>query len=178
MNDLPNRLLRLRFSFLIITTFIVMLQTLPIQTGFNQIFIPDILLVMTFSWVMQRPDIIGPILLTIALLFSDFILQRPPGLWTLIVLFSGMFLRMRSIRFKEEFFIYEWATVSVVIVFCYILQNVSMRFAFLAPYDFKLISIQALTAVLFYPICTWLFRPMLKARGVYNAQKKADRVAE
>jgi len=156
----------------------VMLQTLPIQTGFNHIFIPDILLVMTFSWVMQRPDLIGPILLTIALLFSDFILQRPPGLWTLIVLFGGMFLRMRSIRFKEEFFIYQWATVSVVIVFCYILQNVSMRFAFLAPYDFKLISIQALTAILFYPICTWLFRPMLKVRGVYNSQKQADRVAE
>ena len=161
-----------------ITTFLVMLQTLPIQTGFNHIFIPDILLVMTFSWVMQRPDLIGPILLTIALLFSDFILQRPPGLWTLIVLFGGMFLRMRSIRFKEEFFIYQWATVSVVIVFCYILQNVSMRFAFLAPYDFKLISIQALTAILFYPICTWLFRPMLKVRGVYNSQKQADRVAE
>ena len=156
----------------------VMLQTLPIQTGFNHIFIPDILLVMTFSWVMQRPDIIGPILLTIAFLFADFMLQRPPGLWTLIVLFGGMFLRMRSFRFKEEFFIYEWATVSVVIVFCYILQNVSMRFAFLAPYDFKLISIQASTSVLFYPICTWLFRPMLKARGVYNSQKQADRIAE
>ena len=108
MNDLPNRLLRLRCCFLVITTFLVMLQTLPIQTGFNHIFIPDILLVMTFSWVMQRPDIIGPILLTIALLFADFILQLPPGLWTLIVLFGGMFLRMRSIRFKEVVFIYEW----------------------------------------------------------------------
>ena len=89
-----------------------------------------------------------------------------------------MFLRTRSIRFKEVFFIYEWVTVSVVIIFCYTLQNVLMRFAFVTLYDFKLTLIQALTAVLFYPICTWLFRPMLKARGVYNEQKKAGRVAE
>ena len=178
MIDLPNRLLWLRCSFLIITTLLVMLRTLPIQTGLNLILIPDILLVMTFSWIIQRPDIIGPILLTMAFLFADFILQRPPGLWTLIVLFGGMFLRTRSIRFKEVFFIYEWATVSVVIIFCYTLQNVLMRFTFVTLFDFKLTSIQALTAVLFYPICTWLFRPMLKARGVYNAQKQADRITE
>ena len=178
MIDLPNRLLRLRCSFLVITTLLVMLKTLPIQTGLNLIFIPDVLLVMSFSWIIQRPDIIGPILLTMTFLFADFILQRPPGLWALIVLFGGMFLRTRSIRFKEVFFIYEWATVSAVIIFCYTLQNVLMRFAFITLYDFKLTSIQALTAILFYPICTWIFRSMLKARGVYSTQKQADRIAE
>ena len=178
MNELPNRLFRLRCIFLVIAIFLIMLPTLPIRADFNHIFIPDLLLTMTFAWVMQRPDVIGPITITIVFLFADFILQRPPGLWTVIVLFAATFLGMRSARFKEVFFIYEWATVSVIIVFCYLTQYILMRLTFLAIYDLKLLTITGLTTIFFYPVFTWVFRPMLKKRGLHIKKKLVTEVSE
>ena len=60
---------------------------------------PDIPLVITFVWIMRRPDVMDPILITLAFLFADMILQRPPGIWTLIALCATMFLRSRTIDF-------------------------------------------------------------------------------
>ena len=177
MNELPNRLLRLRCTFLVIAIFLIMLPTLPIRTNFNQIFVPDLLLIMTITWVMQRPDIIGPITITVVFLFADFILQRPPGLWTVIVLFAATFLGMRSTRFKEVFFIYEWATVSVIIIFCYLTQYILMRLTFLASYDLKLLTITGLITIFFYPVFRWLFQPMLKKRGLHIKKKLATEVS-
>ena len=178
MNELPNRLLRLRCIFLVMAIFLIMLPTLPIRADFNHIFIPDLLLIMTFTWVMQRPDVIGPITITIVFLFADFILQRPPGLWAVIVLLAATFLGMRSARFKEIFFIYEWATVSVIIVFCYLTQYILMRLTFLAIYDLKLLTTTALTTIFFYPVFTWVFRPMLKKPGLHIKKKLAAEVSE
>ena len=178
MNELPNRLLRLRCTFLVIAIFLIMLPTLPIQTNFNPIFIPDLLLIMTFTWVMQRPDIIGPITITIVFLFADFILQRPPGLWTVIVLLAATFLGMRSARFKEVFFIYEWAIVSLIIVFCYLTQYILMRLTFLASYDLQLLTITGLITIFFYPVITWLCKPMLNERGLHIKNKQATEVSE
>ena len=178
MNELPNRLLRLRCTFLVIAFFLIMLPTLPVRINFNHVFIPDLLLIMTFSWVMQRPDVIGPITITIVFLFADFILQRPPGLWTAIVLVAATFLGMRSARFKEVFFIYEWATVSIIVVVCYLTQYIVMRFTFLAIYDFKLLTITGLTTIVLYPVCTWLFQPMLKKQGLHIKKKLATEFSE
>ncbi len=178
MNELPNRLLRLRCTFLVIAVLLIMLPTLPIQTAFNHIFIPDLLLIMTFTWVMQRPDVIGPITITAVFLFADFILQRPPGLWAVIVLFAATFLGMRAARFKEVFFIYEWATVSVIVVFCYLSQYIVMRFTFLVLHDLKLLINTGLTTIFFYPVSTWLFRPMLKRRSLHIKKKPATEFSE
>ena len=178
MNEIPNRLLMLRCTFLVIAFFLIMLPTLPIRIDFNHIFIPDLLLIMTFSWVMQRPDIIGPITITVVFLFADFILQRPPGLWTVIVLFAATFLGMRSARFKEVFFIYEWATVSVIVFFCYLAQYIVMRFTFLAIYDLKIMTITGLITVFSYPVLTWLFQSILKERGLHIKKKLATEASE
>ena len=178
MNELPFRLLKLRCTFLLIAMFLIILPTLPIRTDFNYIFIPDLLLVMTFTWVMQRPDVIGPITITIVFLFADFILQRPPGLWTVIVLFAVIFLGTRSAKFQETFFVYAWATVSVIIVFCYISQYIVMRLTFLPAYDLKLLIITGLTTIVLYPVCKWLFRPMLKRRALHIKKKLTTEFSE
>ena len=168
MTDLPTRLFKLRFIYLAIITLFLFLQTLPNQTNFDFIFIPDAMLSLTFVWIVRRPDIIGPILLTLTFLFADILLQRPPALWTLIVLCLGMFLRARAIEFKEKFFIYEWVTAAGLIICCYTLQYIAMKITAIPVYDAGPILIQTASAIILYPIFVWLFRPLLELRILNN----------
>ena len=168
MTDLPTRIFKLRFIYLAIITLFLFLHTLPNQTNFDFIFLPDMMLSLTFVWIVRRPDIIGPILLTLTFLFADILLQRPPALWSLIVLCIGMFLRARAIEFQESFFIYEWATAAGLIICCYTLQYIAMRITAIPVYDPGLIVIQTASAIILYPIFVWLFRPLLKRKILDN----------
>lgn len=168
MIDLPTRLFKLRFIYLAIIILFLFLQTLPNQTNFDYIFIPDVMLSLTFVWIVRRPDIIGPILLTLTFLFADILLQRPPALWSLIVLCIGMFLRARAAEFKENFFIYEWATAAGLIICCYTLQYIAMKITAIPVYDAGPILIQTASTIILYPIFVWLFRPLLELKILDN----------
>ena len=156
------RILRLRLTYLLIMMLLVLFKTMPIHTSSDQFAMPDIPLVITFVWVMRRPDVMGPILITIAFLFADMILQRPPGLWTLIVLCGSMFLRSRTIYFKEVIFLYEWLLIAIVVIFCFTAYQFLLLLTFLPTNNLALLVKQALFTIMLYPIFIWLSRPMLR----------------
>ena len=160
--DPPLRILRLKLTYLLIVMLLILFQTMPIHTSIDQFAMPDMLLVITFVWVMRRPDVMGPLLITIAFLFADMILQRPPGLWTLTALCSSMFLRSRTIYFKEVIFFYEWLMIGIVVIICFIAQQFLLLFTFLPTHDLVLLVKQAFFTIMLYPIFIWLFRSMLR----------------
>ena len=175
IEDPPLRILRLRLTYLIIIILVVLLQTLPIQTHAYQFVTPNLPMVITFVWVMRRPNLMSPILITIAFLFADIILQRPPGLWTLIVLCASMFLRMRALSFRELIFLYEWSLVAIVTTCSFIVYHFSLMFTFLPTHDLKLYASQALLTVMIYPIFIWIFRPMLRYALSQTLQKQTPK---
>ena len=173
--DPSLRILRLRLTYLLIVMLLVLFQTLPIHTSINQFAMPDIPLVMTFVWVMRRPDVMAPILITIAFLFADMILQRPPGLWTLIVLCGSMFLRSRTIYFKEVIFFYEWLMIAIIVIFCFAAHQFLLLLTFLPTHDLALLVKQALFTIMLYPIFIWLSRSMLRFLLYKKLQKHMPR---
>ena len=172
IEDPPLRILRLRLTYLIIIILVVLLQTLPIQTHLHQFITPNLPMAITFVWIMRRPNLMDPILITIAFLFADTILQRPPGLWTLIMLCASMFLRMRALSFRELIFFYEWSLVAIVITCSVIVYHFSLMFTFLPTHDLKLNALQALLTTMIYPIFIWIFRPMLRHGLSQTLQKQ------
>ena len=160
--DPSMRILRLRLTYLLIVMLLALFQTMPIHTSIDQFAMPDIPLVITFVWVMRRPDVMGPILITIAFLFADMILQRPPGLWTLITLCASMFLRSRTIYFKEVIFFYEWLMIAIIVIFCFAAHQFLLLLTFLPTHDLALLVKQALFTIMLYPIFIWLSRSMLR----------------
>ena len=169
--DPSMRILRLRLTYLLIVMLLVLFQTMPIHTSIDQFAMPDIPLVITFVWVMRRPDVMGPILITIAFLFADMILQRPPGLWTLIALCGSMFLRSRTIYFKEVIFFYEWVMISIVVIICVTVHQFLLLLTFLPTHNLVLLVKQALFTIMLYPIFIWLSRPMLRFLLYKHLQK-------
>ena len=160
--DPPLRILRLRLTYLLIVMLLVLFQTMPIHTSIDQYIMPDIPLVITFAWVMRRPDVMDPILITIAFLFADMILQRPPGLWALIALCASMFLRLRTTYFKEVIFVYEWLMIAIVIIICFTAHHFLLLLTFLPTHNLELLVKQALFTIILYPVFIWLSRSILR----------------
>ena len=172
MEDPPLRILRLRLTYLLIVMLEVVFQTLPIHSSPYQFATPDIPLVITFVWVMRRPDVMNPILITIAFLFADMILMRPPGLWTLIALCASMFLRVRALYFREIIFFYEWLMIAIIIIISFTAHYFVLILTFLPIQNLELLAMQAFITIMLYPICIWIFRSMLRF-SLYNALQNA-----
>lgn len=175
MVDSPLRILCLKLTYLLIVMLEVLFQTLPIHTSPYQFYTPDIPLVITMVWVMRRPDVMDPILITIVFIFADMILQRPPGLWALIALCATMFLRLRAMYFKETIFFYEWLTVAIVIIFSFTAHHLILIIAFLPTHNLKLIAMQAFLTILLYPVFIWVFRSMLHFSLYKTLQKQTSK---
>ena len=176
--DPPLRVLRLQLTYLAIVALVVSLQTLPLQSLPYPFAPADVPLAITFAWILRRPDVISPILITLAFLFADAILQRPPGLWTLIVLCASIFLRMRTRGRKEMLFLYEWLIVSWVIGVSFLVHYFALMFSFLPVPDVQQYVVQVTLSILIYPICKWLFRAMLSFALTQTLNPSASRAAK
>ena len=176
--DPPLRVLRLQLTYLAIVALLVLLQTLPLQSLRYPFAPADVPLAITFAWIMRRPDVMSPIPITLAFLFAYAILQRPPCLWTLIVLCSSIFLRMRTRGRKEMLFLYEWFIVSWVIGVSFLVHYFALMFSFLPVPDVQQYVVQVTLSILIYPICKWLFRAMLSFALTQTLHPSASRAAK
>ncbi|WP_281981315.1 hypothetical protein [Thalassorhabdomicrobium marinisediminis] len=73
---------------------------------------PDVLLLLTLAWVVRRPSFVSALAITAVYLLADMLLQRPPGLWSGLVLILTETLRRRARSLWTLPFMLEWATVA------------------------------------------------------------------
>ncbi len=77
---------------------------------------PNFLILLVVTWVARRPSFAPVWVIAILFLLADFLFQRPPGLWTALVLILTEVLRGRAKSMRTLPFWLEWATVSGGIV--------------------------------------------------------------
>ena len=104
----------MRGAFLLLALAILFFNLLPLQTTPRTWAGPDLILGFAFAWVLRRPDFVPPLLLAAVFLLSDLLLQRPPGLWSLLALMGCENLKGRIRGLRDSPFAAEWIAVSVV----------------------------------------------------------------
>jgi len=65
---------------------IIFIQLLPLDTRPDVWAAPDLMLTVTLAWTARRPDFSPLILIAGMFLLADLLFQRPPGLWTGLVI--------------------------------------------------------------------------------------------
>ncbi|MCX7560329.1 rod shape-determining protein MreD [Sulfitobacter sp. F26204] len=117
MNDLSQtRVWLMRASFLLLTLLILFFHLLPLETVPRRWAGPDILFCFALAWSMRRPDYVPALVLAMAFLLADLLLQRPPGLWALLALVGCENLKSRARSLRDANFAAEWITVGVIII--------------------------------------------------------------
>ncbi len=141
-----------RGLFLALSAVILFIKLLPLGSLAGSWPWPDLLLCLTFAWVVRRPDYLPVLMIGLLFLTEDFLLMRPPGLWAGLVIVATEFLRARVALTRELSFAAEWALVAVVMVAMLLAYRLVFVVSFLpqAPFGFALL--QTLWSVLCYPL--------------------------
>lgn len=149
-------------------------QVLPLHTAPRGITGPDFQLCLVFAWVQRRPEFLPPLLLAAVLFFSDLLLMRAPGLWTLLVLAGAEFLRSRHNPSTEMPFPAEWGLTSFVIVASIFLNATILNILGPSDHSVRLAFIQALMTVTAYPLvvvfCHYVLHLRRPAPGDFEAR--------
>jgi rod shape-determining protein MreD len=77
---------------------------------------PDLIVALTFAWVLRRPEFAPALLIAALMLLSDLLFQRPVGLWAALVVVGAETLRARGPGLRDMSFAPEWLAVASVLV--------------------------------------------------------------
>lgn len=131
---------------------ILFFQLMPLNPGRPGLPGPDLMLCLTFAWVLRRPDQLpAPIIVALALI-GDFLLGRPFGLWSFFILVGSELLRPRAQRWADLALLFEWLRVALLIGLLLIGYRLMMMLFLLPVPALGPVMLQWLATVAAYPV--------------------------
>ncbi|MEP5732125.1 MAG: rod shape-determining protein MreD [Sulfitobacter sp.] len=153
MNDLSQtRLWLMRAAFLVLTLGIIFFHLLPLETTPRRWAGPDVLLCFALAWSMRRPEYVPSIVLALAFLLSDLLLQRPPGLWAVLALIGCENLKSRARSLRDANFAAEWIAVGLIVIAICLVNRVVLGIVLVDLPSFALSLSELMLTLAVYPI--------------------------
>ena len=161
-----------RMLYATLAILILFIQLLPLQTLPRSWGAPDFLLLFTLAWAARRPDFVPALLVAGAFFLSDLLLQRPPGLWTGLVLILSELLRSRAKSMRSLPFPLEWAFVAVGIAAITLVNRATLVMVLVPVASLGLTLIQMALTIVVYPVVVvishYLLRVSRPAQGAVD----------
>ncbi|OIQ32842.1 MAG: rod shape-determining protein MreD [Alphaproteobacteria bacterium MedPE-SWcel] len=160
----------MRAVFVAVALVIMFFRLLPLDTLPRQWSPPDLLLATALAWSARRADFVPALLIAAVMLMADLLLQRPPGLWALLVLLACEFTKSRLPASRETPFLGEWFAVSVIIVGITLLNRVILGILAVEQAHIALILVQVIMTIAVYPVVVFLSQSLLGVRRLSPAE--------
>jgi rod shape-determining protein MreD len=119
---------------------------------------PDVLLAVTLGWAARRPDTLPVLLVGGVFLLADLLFQRPPGLYTALVIVATEWLRRRSQGLRKGGFLAEWVAVAGTAAAVEVVNRLFLGAAMTPQAPLGLTLIQVLLTIALYPAIAGLAR--------------------
>lgn len=152
MAERPGKLWFYRSLFVALAVSVSFTQLLPLNPGPGGLPGPDVMLLIAFAWTVMRPDYVPVLLLAIVFLVLDFLLMRPPGLWTALVVLCTEFLRARHFQLRATSFLVEWLLVAAMIVVLTVVYQVLLAVFVVERPAIGLTLIRMIFTIVTYPL--------------------------
>lgn len=152
---------------------IMILQLLPLNIGVYNLPGPDLMLCITFAWVLRRPQYVPTPLVALVFVLGDVLFMRPPGLWTALVVLCVEVLRNRAGPSRDQPFLLEWVMVAVLILGASAAESLILAIFFVDQAGLGLSVLKFLATIAAYPavvfLSRWLFGVEKMAHGDMDA---------
>lgn len=153
MADVPTTRVWLgRLIFILIALGLIFIQLLPLNTQPTIWAAPNWGLAVTLVWVARRPEYAPTIVIAATFFTADLLFQRPPGLWSALVVILSEIMRNRTKGIRNMPFALEWGTVSVGIVAITLLYRAVLTVVMTDQAPLGLTLIQMVMTIIFYPV--------------------------
>lgn len=159
-----------RAIYLLIAIVVLFLYLLPLQTTPSSWAAPNILICITFAWVLRRPDYVPVTLIALVMITADFLLMRPPGLLAGLVVVASEVLRSRRQTLREIPFVLEWAMVSGAMLMIVLVARFIQVIVILDRPSFTLVFLELLATIALYPIVVAISRFALGVRAIAHGE--------
>ncbi len=154
----------MRVTYLGLALMVIFLSLLPLQTLPRGWAGPDIIVAVTFAWVLRRPEFVPPWLVALVLLLADLMFHRPPGLWAALVLVGAETLRARHVGLRDLTFAVEWVSVATTLVALTLGYRVILAILMVDQAPLGLSLMQMVMTLLIYPVVVVLSQVLLGVR--------------
>ncbi|CAM4336845.1 rod shape-determining protein MreD [Palleronia rufa] len=141
-----------RALFAALALLVIFVRILPYHVGEDNWPAPDLLVLLTFAWVLRRPDYAPVWLIALTGLFADVVFVQPLGLWTLLTVLGADFLRRRHHATAGQPFPIEWLTVSLVLLAMHLGQTLILGILLVPQPPVGATGLRLLISVLAYPL--------------------------
>lgn len=175
MTDLlsPRHVWTYRALFLVLCLIVIMAKLLPLGLADVGLPGPDILLALTLAWLLRQPAVVPVASILIVFLLADFLFQRPPGLWTLLVILVSEYLRARRLTMTEFPFLVEWSAFAGAVFAMILLNRLFLTIMFADPAPLGLALTHAIVTVLVYPLVVLISKFLFGLRKIGPAEAEA-----
>lgn len=153
-----------RGLFVALAGVLMFLQLLPLSTAAEGLPGPDLLVCLTFAWVLRRPDHVPAVLIAAVFLIQDMLVMRPPGLWAATVLVASEVLRGRRLPARDMPFVVEWGLVGVVMVAMMLAYRLMMALAMVPQTGLGQTLVQLVLTFSAYPAMVFVTQFVFRVR--------------
>jgi rod shape-determining protein MreD len=141
-----------RGLFILLAFVIVVGHLVPFDMQPSNWAAPDLLLAITLTWVVRKPDYIPVFVIAMLFLMTDLLFQRPPGLWAALVVILTETIRRQNRDFRNMTVLIEWSTITIGIVAITMMNRLILAIVMVPQAPLGLTLIQMITTVLSYPL--------------------------
>jgi rod shape-determining protein MreD len=125
---------------------------------------PDILIALTFAWLLRQPNVVPVTSIIIVFLLADFLLQRPPGLWTILMIIVSENLRRYRLSVTVMPFLIEWVSFGVAVMTMLLLNRFVLWILAVDLDSLGLTLLHGIATIMLYPIVVLVSRFVLGLR--------------
>ncbi|MBC6438226.1 MAG: rod shape-determining protein MreD [Rhodobacteraceae bacterium] len=140
-----------RAIYLLLGFFVMACKLLPLGLDGRGLPAPDILLAVTLAWLLRQPAVVPIGAIMIVFLLADFLFQRPPGLWTLLVLLASEILR-RQPQVVAFPFLMECTAFAGAVFTLLILNHIALWLLMVERPSFGPVLVHGIVTVAIYPV--------------------------
>jgi rod shape-determining protein MreD len=148
----PSTVWAFRGLYAVLAAALLFIRLLPLGSEAGSWPGPDVLMCLTFAWVLRRPDYVPALVIAMVVLLEDLLVMRPPGLWAALMVLGAEFLRNRAALTRELSFVIEWVLVSGVMVAAIFGYRMALTLTMLDRVSLGQAMVQLVASILCYPI--------------------------
>lgn len=169
----PRHVWTFRVLFVVLCLALITLKLLPLNLSGTRFPGPDLLLALTFAWLVRQPAVVPLGSMLFVFLLADFLFQRPPGLWTLLVILASESLRRQRLTMTEFPFLVEWGAVAMTTIGMVLLNRIILWVLLVDTDSLGLTLAHGIVTIAIYPLVVAVSKYVFRLRKLGPAELEA-----
>jgi rod shape-determining protein MreD len=169
----PRHIWGYRVLFLALCAVVITFKLLPLGLHDQGLPGPDLLLALTLAWLLRQPAVVPIGSILIVFLLADLLFQRPPGLWTLLVVVVSESLRQRRLTMTEFPFLLEWSAFAGAVFTMILLDRMLLWVLMVDLPPLGLVLAHAIVTAAIYPLVVVVSKFLFGLRKIGPADAEA-----